>query len=215
MGAVSFVQRFGSTLNAHVHFHCWVIDGVFVAGADGQVQFAEAAALRPEDLAAAAAAGAATGAALVRPCQPSRCCRCARHGELGSRRRLFAGCFDPRRRPRPRRPGTAAALLRAAARCAGAPRAARRGCAHLSLRPAAARWAYPVAADTSAIDRASGRADPAPRACTATAITGCWTEFTSPDDSFRAWSSDHSMSQSGRFLPVARRSKIRKKRTIA
>jgi hypothetical protein len=31
-----------STLNAHVHFHCWVIDGVFVAGADGQVQFAEA-----------------------------------------------------------------------------------------------------------------------------------------------------------------------------
>ena len=36
------------------------------------------------------------------------------------------------------------------------------GCAHLSLRPAAARWAYPVAADTSAIDRASGRADPAP-----------------------------------------------------
>jgi hypothetical protein len=52
MGAVSFVQRFGSTLNAHVHFHCWVIDGVFVAGADRQVQFAEAAALRPEDLAA-------------------------------------------------------------------------------------------------------------------------------------------------------------------
>jgi hypothetical protein len=46
------VQRFGSTLNAHVHFHCCVIDGVFVAGADGQVQFAEAAALRPEDLAA-------------------------------------------------------------------------------------------------------------------------------------------------------------------
>jgi hypothetical protein len=52
MGAVSFVQRFRSTLNAHVHFHCWVIDGVLVAGADGQVQFAEAAALRPEDLSA-------------------------------------------------------------------------------------------------------------------------------------------------------------------
>jgi len=49
---VSFVQRFGSTLNAHVHFHCWVIDGVFVACADGHVQFAEATALRPEDLAA-------------------------------------------------------------------------------------------------------------------------------------------------------------------
>jgi hypothetical protein len=35
-----------------VHFHCCVIEGVFVAGADGQVQFAEAAALRPEGLAA-------------------------------------------------------------------------------------------------------------------------------------------------------------------
>jgi Putative transposase len=63
MGAVRFVQRFGSTLNAHVHFHCWVIDGVFVAGANGQVQFAAAAALRPEDLAAVQQPLAATGAA--------------------------------------------------------------------------------------------------------------------------------------------------------
>ena len=52
LGAVSFVQRFGSTLNAHVHFHCCVIDGVFAVGEDGQVHFAEAAALTPEDLAA-------------------------------------------------------------------------------------------------------------------------------------------------------------------
>jgi hypothetical protein len=67
MGAVSFVQRFGSTLNAHVHFQCWVIDGVFDVGADGQVHLAtlsreveeglavraaEAAVLRPENLAA-------------------------------------------------------------------------------------------------------------------------------------------------------------------
>ena len=52
LGAVSFVQRFGSTLNAHVHFHCCVIDGVFVGGAAGQAQFAEAAVLTPEDLAA-------------------------------------------------------------------------------------------------------------------------------------------------------------------
>jgi hypothetical protein len=35
-----------------VHFHCCVIDGVFAVGADGQVHFAEAAALTPEDLAA-------------------------------------------------------------------------------------------------------------------------------------------------------------------
>jgi hypothetical protein len=49
---VSFVQRFGSALNAHVHFHCCVIDGVFAVGEDGQVHFAEAAARTPEDLAA-------------------------------------------------------------------------------------------------------------------------------------------------------------------
>ena len=39
LGAVSFVQCFGSALNAHVHFHCCVIDGVFAAGEDGQVHF--------------------------------------------------------------------------------------------------------------------------------------------------------------------------------
>jgi hypothetical protein len=49
---VSFVQRFGSALNAHVHFHCCVIDGVFAVGEDGQIHFAEAAALTPEDLVA-------------------------------------------------------------------------------------------------------------------------------------------------------------------
>ena len=35
-----------------MHFHCCVIDGVFAVGEDGQVHFAEAAALTPEDLAA-------------------------------------------------------------------------------------------------------------------------------------------------------------------
>ena len=39
-------------LNAHVHFHCCVIDGVFAAGADGQVHFTEAGALTHEDLSA-------------------------------------------------------------------------------------------------------------------------------------------------------------------
>ncbi|MCP3972688.1 MAG: transposase, partial [Rhodobacteraceae bacterium] len=28
-GAVSFIQRFGGSLNAHLHYHCCVIDGVF------------------------------------------------------------------------------------------------------------------------------------------------------------------------------------------
>jgi hypothetical protein len=39
-------------LNAHGHFHCCVIDGVFVTSEDGQVQFTAAAALTPEGLAA-------------------------------------------------------------------------------------------------------------------------------------------------------------------
>jgi hypothetical protein len=41
-------QKVGS----HIHFHRCVIDGVFAVDANGQVQFAEAPALTPEDLAA-------------------------------------------------------------------------------------------------------------------------------------------------------------------
>ena len=29
LGAVVFIHRFGSALNAHLHFHCCIIDGVF------------------------------------------------------------------------------------------------------------------------------------------------------------------------------------------
>jgi hypothetical protein len=43
LGAVSFVHRFGSSLNEPVHFHCCVIDGVFQPQqADKAVQFREA-----------------------------------------------------------------------------------------------------------------------------------------------------------------------------
>ena len=50
-GAVTFVHRFGSALNANLHFHCAVIDGVF--GAQGErVQFHEARLLCPADIAA-------------------------------------------------------------------------------------------------------------------------------------------------------------------
>jgi len=34
-GAVTFVHRFGSALNAHLHFHCCVIDGLFSANEEG------------------------------------------------------------------------------------------------------------------------------------------------------------------------------------
>jgi hypothetical protein len=35
LGAVTFVHRFGSALNAHLHFHGCVIDRVFSAAAEG------------------------------------------------------------------------------------------------------------------------------------------------------------------------------------
>jgi len=43
-GAVSFVHRFGSALNEHVHFHCCVIDGVFEPqhADEGAMSFREA-----------------------------------------------------------------------------------------------------------------------------------------------------------------------------
>jgi hypothetical protein len=34
-GAVTFVHRFGSALNANLHFHCAIIDGVFSAQDEG------------------------------------------------------------------------------------------------------------------------------------------------------------------------------------
>ncbi len=33
IGAVAFIHRFGALLNAHVHFHCVVIEGVLVTAA--------------------------------------------------------------------------------------------------------------------------------------------------------------------------------------
>ena len=39
LGAVAFIHRFGSSLNAHLHFRCVVIDGVFAATPTGGVVF--------------------------------------------------------------------------------------------------------------------------------------------------------------------------------
>ena len=51
IGAVAFIHRFGALLNAHVHFHCVVIEGVFDTDAAGSVCFHAAHALGPEALA--------------------------------------------------------------------------------------------------------------------------------------------------------------------
>jgi len=56
-GAVSFIHRFGASLNRHVHYHCCVIDGVFEPleeADDGlqSVRFCPAAELTPQAVAA-------------------------------------------------------------------------------------------------------------------------------------------------------------------
>ena len=49
-GAVTFVQRFGDALNANVHFHSMVIDGVYAAGDDGRPRFHQLPAPEDEDV---------------------------------------------------------------------------------------------------------------------------------------------------------------------
>ncbi len=48
LGALSFLHRFGSSLNVHFHFHLVVLDGVFSRSADGEVRCHEAALLQSE-----------------------------------------------------------------------------------------------------------------------------------------------------------------------
>ena len=48
LGALSFFHRFGSSLNAHFHFHAVVLDGVFSRSADGEARFHEATLLQCE-----------------------------------------------------------------------------------------------------------------------------------------------------------------------
>ena len=50
-GAVSFVHRFGASLNRHLHYHCCILDGVFEPLQAGGVQFRQASALAPEQVA--------------------------------------------------------------------------------------------------------------------------------------------------------------------
>jgi hypothetical protein len=50
-GGVTFVQRFGAALNAHLHYHCCLIDGVFSSDGD-DLRFHSAVALTEADVVA-------------------------------------------------------------------------------------------------------------------------------------------------------------------
>ena len=39
LGGVSFIHRFGASLNVHLHFHCVVVEGFFIADSGGDLQF--------------------------------------------------------------------------------------------------------------------------------------------------------------------------------
>ena len=56
LGAVAFIHRFGSALNAHLHFHCVVLDGVFASTPTGGVIFHPATGIDAPAIAAVQAA---------------------------------------------------------------------------------------------------------------------------------------------------------------
>lgn len=39
LGGVSFIHRFGASLNVHLHFHCIVIEGLFISDSNGSLRF--------------------------------------------------------------------------------------------------------------------------------------------------------------------------------
>ncbi len=50
IGGISFIHRFGSSLNAHPHFHCIIIEGVFVKDSDSQIMFHKISTLTEKDI---------------------------------------------------------------------------------------------------------------------------------------------------------------------
>jgi len=50
IGGISFIHRFGSSLNAHPHFHCIIIEGVFVKNSDSQIKFHKISTLTEKDI---------------------------------------------------------------------------------------------------------------------------------------------------------------------
>jgi len=76
LGAVSFIHRFGASLNRHIHYHCCIIDGVFER-VDNAVGVCEAVHFRPAPALAPGhrrhlRAGTCAGVAMVRPQRPDR-----------------------------------------------------------------------------------------------------------------------------------------------
>ncbi len=50
IGGIRFIHRFGSSLNAHPHFHCIIIEGLFVKDADSQITFHKISTITDKDI---------------------------------------------------------------------------------------------------------------------------------------------------------------------
>ena len=50
IGGINFIHRFGSSLNAHPHFHCIIIEGVFVKDSDSQITFHKISTITEKDI---------------------------------------------------------------------------------------------------------------------------------------------------------------------
>ncbi|WP_420814279.1 transposase [Labilithrix luteola] len=104
---VTFVQRFGSSLNPNVHFHVVVLDGIYVRKSDGELGFMLHS--RPTEQSSSRFWGrfigerwrgsSATGTSVVHRGPPARAPRSTTHGGRRSRR---ASRLRRRRRRRAR-----------------------------------------------------------------------------------------------------------------
>ena len=126
LGAVAFIHRFGSSLNAHLHFHCVVIDGVFDATPTGGVVFHAATGLEAN---AIAQVQAQVRRRLARACSRA------------------AACCQPMTRRRWGN-GRMAAAFRSTARCASRPPTAlgAGGCSREISTATSTVWSWPMAA---------------------------------------------------------------------
>lgn len=122
-GAVTFLHRFGSSLNPHFHYHLCVLDGIFEGvegeGTDGRDRGARASAFtrppssdarmsrRSRRRSAAGCSATTLRARCPRTPPTARGPRRGRDARLGTWGRVLARRLRPHRRPRPGRPRAA------------------------------------------------------------------------------------------------------------
>jgi hypothetical protein len=96
LGAISFPQRFGSSLNPHYHYHLLALDGVISGDVERGVRFHEATSLEARR-GSPGPCGAVARPSMVRPARAPGSRRGGGHAHLARDRRLFGGWLRPHR----------------------------------------------------------------------------------------------------------------------